>query len=205
MTIYCHKGDLPSDFTHNGSIAVDTETLGLKPARDRLCLVQISSGDGNAHLVQLTREDYDKAPNLKTVIGDKSVLKLFHYARFDVAVLQHYLGIECGAVYCTKIASKLSRTYTDKHGLKHVCLELLGVQLDKHQQSSNWGAEELSDAQQKYAANDVLYLHGMKEKLDAMLAAEGRTELAQACFDFLHVRAELDLKGWEDHDIFSHM
>lgn len=204
MTIYCHKGDLPDDFKHNGSIAVDSETLGLKVARDRLCVVQVSSGDGNAHLVQLKPEDYENAPNLKAVLGDTNVLKIFHYARFDIAAIQHYLGVGCTPVYCTKIASKLARTYTDRHGLKSVCEELTGVQLDKGQQSSDWAAEELSDAQKKYAANDVLYLHEMMARLNEMLKREGRMELAQACFSFLPVRAMLDLQGWEHMDIFSH-
>lgn len=204
MTIYCHKGDLPAEFSHKGAIAIDTETLGLKPHRDRLCVVQISAGDSNAHLVQLKPEDYDKAPRLKALLDDDSVLKIFHYARFDVAVIKHYLGVDCRAVYCTKIASKLARTYTDRHGLKSVCEELTGVQLDKGQQSSDWAAEELSNAQKKYAANDVLYLHEMKARLDDMLAREGRTELAKSCFDFLPTRAALDLQGWENADIFHH-
>lgn len=204
MTIYLHKGDLPADFKHNGAVAVDTETLGLKIGRDRLCLVQLSSGDGDAHLVQIGQDGAGAAVNLKNLLTDPKVLKIFHFARFDVAVMKHDLGVDCAPVYCTKIASKLTRTYTDRHGLKDLCRELTGVDLDKGQQSSNWAAADLSEAQKAYAASDVLYLHAMKDKLDKMLADTGRAALAQACFDFLPVRAALDLAGWEEQDIFAH-
>lgn len=203
MSMTLHKGDLPADLDLGKIVAVDTETLGLDPNRDKLCLVQLSSGDGTAHIVQLDRRTYD-APNLKALLSDKSVLLLFHYARFDIAVIKKYLGIECGPVYCTRTASRLVRTYTDRHGLKHCCRELLGVDLNKQQQSSDWGAEDLSAAQLEYAASDVYYLHGLKEKLDAMLEREGRMELAQSCFDFLPARADLDLAGWNNEDIFAH-
>lgn len=203
MSIAVHKGDLPNNIDFGASVAVDTETLGLNPKRDRLCLVQLSSGDGTAHIVQLAKGEYN-APNLKKIMTDKGVLKLFHFARFDVAVMKEYLNIDCTPVYCTKIASRLCRTYTDRHGLKEICRELLGVNLDKHQQSSNWAAPELSKEQLSYAASDVLYLHKLKEKLDAMLADVGRTELAQECFEFLPTRTALDLNGWGDFDIFQH-
>lgn len=203
MSMTLHKGDLPADLDLGKIVAVDTETLGLDPNRDKLCLVQLSSGDGTAHIVQLDRETYD-APNLKALLADKSVLLLFHFARFDIAVIKKYLGVECGAVYCTRTASRLVRTYTDRHGLKHCCRELLGIDLNKQQQSSDWGAEDLSDAQLEYAASDVYYLHGLKEKLDIMLEREGRTALAQSCFDFLPTRADLDLAGWDSEDIFAH-
>jgi len=203
MSMTLHKGDLPADLDLGKIVAVDTETLGLDPNRDKLCLVQLSSGDGTAHIVQLDRETYD-APNLKALLADKSVLLLFHFARFDIAVIKKYLGVECGAVYCTRTASRLVRTYTDRHGLKHCCRELLGIDLNKQQQSSDWGAEDLSDAQLEYAASDVYYLHGLKEKLDIMLEREGRTALAQSCFDFLPTRADLDLHGWDSEDIFAH-
>jgi ribonuclease D len=185
------------------SIAIDTETLGLKPSRDRLCLVQVSAGDGTAHLVQFDGKDWS-APNLKAVLSDPSILKLFHFGRFDIAVLAHYLSVVPEPVYCTKIASKLVRTYTDRHGLKDLCSELLSVELSKQQQSSDWGAEKLTDQQKHYAATDVLYLHALKTKLDAMLKREGRMAVAEACFRFLSVRAGLDLAGFEDIDIFSH-
>jgi ribonuclease D len=201
--ITLHKGDIPNDLGFDDSVAVDTETLGLNPLRDRLCVVQLSSGDGNAHLVQLDGKDYS-APNLKALMADSAVTKIFHYARFDVAVMRHYLGVECAPVYCTKIASKLTRTYTDKHGLKDLCGELLGVEISKQQQQSDWGADELSPEQLHYAASDVFYLHRLRDVLDRRLAREDRTELAQACFDFLKHRAELDLLGWEDVDIFAH-
>ena len=203
MSIAVHKGDLPDNVSFGSSVAVDTETLGLNPKRDRLCLVQLSSGDGTAHIVQLNKDLYD-APNLKKLIEDEGILKIFHFARFDVAVIKEYLNIDCTPVYCTKIASRLCRTYTDRHGLKDICKELLNVQLDKHQQSSNWGDEELSKEQLSYAANDVLYLHKLKEKLDTMLTDVGRTELANDCFNFLQTRAQLDLEGWNDFDIFQH-
>lgn len=203
MTIHLHKGDLPDNVDLGNLVAVDTETLGLNPHRDPLCLVQLSSGDGDAHIVQLDRETYD-APNLKALLGSKKVVKIFHFARFDVAITKAYLGIECAPVYCTRTASKLVRTYTDRHGLKHCCKELLGVDLSKQQQSSYWGAAELSEDQLEYAANDVYHLHALKAKLDEMLEREGRTELAQRCFDFLPLRADLDLQGWPNVDIFEH-
>lgn len=200
--ITLHKGDLPANLDLGRMIAVDTEAMGLNPVRDALCVVQISSGDGTAHVVQLTR-DYD-CPNLKALMADPGVLKIFHFARFDVAMMQKWLGITCAPIWCTKIASKLARTYTDRHGLKDVTREIVGVSMDKSQQSSDWGAESLSDQQLHYAASDVLHLHKIREGLLAMLEREGRVELAQACFDFLPVRAELDLKGWEATDIFAH-
>lgn len=203
MTIFVHKGDLPKDVTFKVSVAVDSETMGLDPNRDRLCVVQLSSGDGDAHLVVMDKDTYN-APNLKAVMTDPDVLKIFHFARFDVAVMKKYLGVDTAPIYCTKIASKLVRTYTDRHGLKDLCRELVGVSLDKQQQSSDWGADELSEDQQTYAASDVLYLHAMKERLDVMLEREGRTQLAQTCFDFLATRADLDLLGWSGVDIFSH-
>ena len=203
MTNYLHKGDLPSGLDLGPVVAIDSETMGLIPQRAPLCVVQLSSGDGNAHLVQLDRKTYD-AQRLKALLADTKVLKLFHFARFDVAAFQHWLKVETAPVYCTKIASKLCRTYTDRHGLKDVSRELLGIDLSKQQQSSDWGAETLSEAQIDYAASDVLYLHALREKLDAMLAREGRTALAQACFDFLPVRAALDLAGWPEIDIFAH-
>ncbi|MBV9330163.1 MAG: ribonuclease D [Alphaproteobacteria bacterium] len=203
MKIKLHKGDLPDGLDLGPLIAIDTETLGLNPARDRLCLAQLSSGDGSAHMVQFAPEQY-AAPNLKRLLSDPNRTKLFHFARFDVAVFRQYLGVVTQPVYCTKIASRLVRTYTDKHGLKDVVKELLGVDLSKEQQSSDWAAEQLSEKQLAYAANDVAYLHRLKQQLDAMLAREGRTELAKACFDFLPTRAELDLAGWDDVDIFAH-
>lgn len=207
MTITLSKGDLPEDFdwsaSRDGCVAVDSETLGLNPVRDRLCVVQLSLGDGNAHLVQLAQGDY-AAPRLKALLGDESVTKIFHYARFDVAVLKAYLGVDTAQIYCTKIASKLTRTYTDRHGLKDVVKEAAGVDLSKQQQSSDWGADELSDAQKHYAASDVLHLHDVKAWLDARLLREGRVDLARACFDFLPTRAALDLGGWPETDIFAH-
>ena len=203
MTINLHQGDLPDDISFSGAVAIDTETMGLNPKRDRLCLVQLSSGDGSAHIVQFKPDAYD-APNLKKLLADKEITKIFHFARFDVAVIKEYLGIECTPVYCTKIASRLSRTYTDKHGLKDVCREILGVNLDKQQQTSNWGAAELSREQLAYAASDVLYLHALKENLDSFLEQVGRKDLAQQCFDFISTRADLDLQGWNDFDIFTH-
>jgi ribonuclease D len=200
--IHVHEGDLPASVSFGSSVAVDSETLGLKPHRDRLCVVQLSAGDGSAHLVQLSQTGYD-APNLKALMADPGVLKIFHYARFDVAVIKHYLGVDTQPIYCTKIASKLSRTYTDRHGLKDITAELLGIELSKQQQSSDWAAARLSQQQQAYAASDVLHLHKLKERLDAMLEREGRTHLAQAAFDFLPTRASLDLAGFED-DIFAH-
>ncbi|HYD68645.1 ribonuclease D [Azospirillum sp.] len=208
MPIDLHDGDLPDGLdlkaaARGGAVAIDTETMGLNPARDRLCLVQLSAGDGTVHLVQFRRGAYD-APNLKRLLTDPEVVKLFHFARFDVAVMQAYLGVVVQPIYCTKVASKLVRTFTDKHGLKDLCKDLLGVELSKQQQSSDWGAEELTPEQMKYAASDVLHLHDLKAKLDAMLAREQRTHLAQACFDFLPARGALDLGGWDEPDILAH-
>jgi len=194
---------LPVGISFGTAVAVDSETLGLRTLRDRLCVVQLSGGDGTAHLVQFDGKDWS-APRLKAVLSDTSILKIFHYARFDMAVLAHYLKVAPEPVYCTKIASKLVRTYTDRHGLKDLCSELLGVELSKHQQSSDWAAEKLSDQQKHYAASDVLYLHALKAKLDAMLQREGRTAFAEACFRFLSVRAGLDLAGFDDVDVFAH-
>ena len=201
-TIELYKGDLPQGRFSGRSIAIDTETLGLNPYRDRLCLVQLSEGDGSAVLVQL--DGNYAAPELKRLLADESVLKLFHFGRFDMAVLKHYLGVMPRPVYCTKVASKLARTFTDRHGLKDLCRELLGIELSKQQQSSDWGAPELTQEQLSYAASDVLHLHALREKLDAMLRREGREGLAQACFEFLPARAELDLRGWSDIDPFAH-
>lgn len=203
MTITLHKGDIPKDLTFGTSVAVDTETMGLNPMRDRLCLVQLSSGDGNAHLVQFAPDEYD-CPNLKKLFENEDVLKLFHFGRFDIAIVNAYLDVAVTPVYCTKIASRLVRTFTDRHGLKELCRELLGVEISKQQQSSDWGAENLSEEQLAYAASDVLHLHALKAKLDEMLEREDRAYLAQACFDFLPARAALDLEGWPDVDIFAH-
>lgn len=203
MTIRLHKHDLPDNYETGDSVAIDTETMGLNPHRDRLCLVQISTGDGNADLVQIS-QDQDTAPNLTRVLNDRNVLKLFHFARFDVAVLLHRFGALTSPIYCTKIASRLVRTYTDRHGLKELCRELISVDISKHQQSSDWGADDLSDAQRTYAASDVLYLHALKEQLDERLEREGRAEIAQNCFNFLPTRARLDLIGWPETDIFAH-
>jgi ribonuclease D len=198
-----HRGDLPAGLSFGSSVAIDTETLGLKPHRDRLCLVQLSAGDGTAHIVQLDGADWS-APRLKALLTDPGVTKIFHYARFDVAVLERYLGVVTAPIYCTKIASKLARTYTDRHGLKDLCSELLGIELSKQQQSSDWAATQLSPQQLAYAASDVLHLHKLRSTLDAMLARQGRTAFAQACFDFLPTRAALDLAGFDDIDVFSH-
>tara|TARA_R110000824_G_scaffold118960_14_gene272231 strand:- start:367895 stop:368506 length:612 start_codon:yes stop_codon:yes gene_type:complete len=203
MAITLHKGDLPDGLTFGSSVAVDTETLGLNPHRDPLCLVQLSAGDGDAHLVQLDRGTYN-APNLRALMGNQQVEKIFHFARFDVAMMQKYLGVVTTPVYCTKIASKLVRTYTDRHGLKDLSRETVGVDMSKAQQSSDWGAETLTEAQLAYAASDVLHLHAIRKVLDEMLAREGRTEFAKACFAFLPVRAALDLAGWDEDDIFAH-
>ncbi len=203
MTTYLHDGDLPDGLTFPGSVAVDSETMGLRLGRDPLCVVQLSAGDGHAHVVRLNRPDYD-APNLKRLMEDPAVLKLFHFGRFDIAMFYLHLGVVTAPVYCTKIASKIARTYTDRHGLKDVSRELLGVDLSKAQQSSDWGADELSAEQLAYAASDVLGLHALKTRLDAMLVREGRMMLAQACFDFLPWRARLDVAGWDDVDIFAH-
>ncbi len=201
--IVLHKGDLPAGIDFGASVAIDTETLGLRPRRDRLCLVQLSAGDNTAHLVQLDGTDYS-APRLKALLSDPAVLKIFHFARFDVAVLQAYLGVRTWPIYCTKIASKLARTYTDRHGLKDLASELAGVELSKQQQSSDWGAPELTQQQLQYAASDVLYLHTIKARLDTMLERQNRKHLAQSCFEFLPTRADLDLGGFEDMDIFEH-
>ena len=203
MTTYLHDGDLPADVRFPGSVAVDSETMGLRLGRDPLCVVQLSAGDGDAHVVRLNRPGYD-APNLKRLLEDPKVLKLFHFGRFDIAMFYLHLGVTTAPVYCTKIASKIARTYTDRHGLKDVSRELLGVDLSKAQQSSDWGADKLSPEQVAYAASDVLGLHALRTRLDAMLVREGRMELAQACFDFLPWRARLDVAGWEDVDIFAH-
>ncbi|MDW3205138.1 MAG: ribonuclease D [Alphaproteobacteria bacterium] len=203
MSIHLHKGDLPADVDFGAAVAIDTETQGLNPLRDRLCVAQLSAGDGTSHLVQFAPGEYD-APNLKRLLADESVLKILHFARFDVAICRQWLGVTMGPIYCTKIASKLVRTYTDRHSLSTLAKELLGIDMSKQQQSSDWAASELSPAQQEYAASDVLYLHQIKDRLDTMLAREGRTDIAQACFDFLPTRAELDLKGWADTDIFAH-
>jgi ribonuclease D len=197
-----HRGDLPANVSFTGSVAIDTETLGLKPHRDRLCLVQLSAGDGVAHLVQMAPPF--EAPRLKALLTDASVTKIFHFARFDIAVLRQYLHVDTAPIYCTKIASKLARTYTDRHGLKDLVGELLQIDLSKQQQSSDWGAAKLSDQQLAYAASDVLHLHALKERLDVMLAREGRTSLAEAAFRFLPTRAALDLIGFEDQDLFAH-
>ncbi len=203
MTNTLHLGDLPKDLDLGPIVAIDCETMGLNPVRDRLCIVQLSAGDGNAHLVQIALGQTE-APNLKRLLDDPNVVKLFHYARFDVAALKNTFEVVTAPIYCTKIASKLVRTYTDRHGLKSLLSELLGVDVSKQQQSSDWGASTLTNAQIAYAASDVLYLHRLKERLDAMLRREGRADIAKACFDFLPIRAELDLGGWPDIDIFSH-
>jgi ribonuclease D len=204
MTIHLHKNDLPDGLDLGACVAIDTETMGLDPRRDRLCLVQLSAGDGNAHLVQVA-PDQRAAPNLVRMLADPAVLKLFHLGRFDIAALKKAFGVTTAPVYCTKIASKMVRTFTDRHGLKYLLQDLVGVDVSKQQQTSDWGAPALSEAQLDYAASDVLYLHRLKAELDARLAREGRTALAQACFDFLPVRAELDLLGWDDTaDIFTH-
>ena len=202
MTVELHKNDLPAGRQWGNAVAIDTETLGLNPYRDRLCLVQLSKGDGNAELVQFDRS-YD-APELTRLLTDESVLKIFHFGRFDMAVLKHSLGVMPRPVYCTKIASRLARTFTDRHGLKDLCRELLGIEISKQQQSSDWGADQLTPDQLNYAASDVLHLHALREKLDAMLTREGREGLAHACIAFLPTRVELDLRGWADIDPFAH-
>ena len=205
MTLTVHSNDLPPDLTFGSAVAIDTETLGLNPHRDRLCVVQLSAGDGNAHLVQFTKGNTYDAPNLRALLANPDVLKIFHFGRFDIAVLKHYLGVSAQPVYCTKIAAKLVRTFTDRHGLKDLCRELLGVEISKQQQTSDWGQAALTQEQLSYAASDVLHLHALKAKLDALLEREGRAGLAQACFTFLPYRAELDLKGWyDDSDVFNH-
>ena len=201
---HLHEGDLPAGALAGASeVAIDSETMGLRLGRDPLCVVQLSDGQGEAHVVQLDRATYD-APNLKALLTDPAVLKLFHFGRFDIAMFWLHLGVVTAPVYCTKIASKLARTYTDRHGLKDVTKELLGIDLSKAQQSSDWGQRKLSDDQVAYAASDVLHLHGLRERLDEMLVREGRDGLARACFDFLPHRAQLDVAGWEDVDIFAH-
>ena len=203
MVNHLHMSDLPEGLDLGPSVAIDCETLGLNPHRDRLCVVQLSGGDGNAHIVQV-RKGQKAAPNLQKLLADPDVLKMFHFGRFDIAAMLHAFGTVTTPVYCTKIASRLVRTYTDRHGLKNLLQELLDIDISKQQQMSDWGAEKLSDAQLDYAASDVLYLHRLKEKLDAMLVREGRAEMAQACFDFLPMRAQLDLEGWPEIDIFAH-
>ena len=203
MAINFYKGDLPSDIDLGKVVAIDSETMGLRPQRDRLCLVQLSSGDGNAHLIQFEQEEYE-APNLVQLLGDPTVTKIFHYARFDVAIIKKYLQTQTKSIYCTKIASKLVRTYTDRHGLKDLCRELLNIDLSKQQQSSDWGADDLTEEQKLYAASDVLYLHKIKDILDSRLIREGRYKMADDCFRFLQTRTELDLIGFESEDIFSH-
>lgn len=203
MTVRLHRGDLPDLSRYTTSVAIDTETMGLNPHRDRLCVVQLSNGDGSADVVQIP-QGHTEAPHLKALLANPAITKIFHYARFDIAVLYQALGVMPQPLYCTKIASRLTRTYTDRHGLKDLVRELLNVDLSKQQQSSDWGSEQLSEPQLAYAASDVLHLHALRERLDAMLAREGRTELAQACFQFLPTRAKLDLQGWELEDIFAH-
>jgi len=202
MTITLHKGDLPDGLAFGEIVAIDTETMGLNPHRDRLCLAQLSSGDGTAHLVQF--DDAFQAPNLRALLADPSVTKLFHFGRFDIAMFDKYLGVQAVPVYCTKIASKLTRTYTDRHGLRDLCRELLGVEISKQQQSSDWGAAALTEEQLAYAASDVLYLHRLKTIFDELLQREGRRGIADACFRFLPARARLDLLGWDEPDIFAH-
>jgi len=203
MSHHLHRGDLPEGIGFGAAVAVDTEAMGLNPHRDRLCLVQLSAGDGNAHLVQLASGAYE-APRLKALMADPTVTKIFHFARFDLAMIYHYLGVMAGPIYCTKIASRLARTFTDKHGLRDLCKDVLNVDLSKQQQSSDWGAATLTDQQLQYAATDVLHLHALRARLDAMLEREGRAELARAAFDFLPARVLLDLEGWAEQDIFAH-
>jgi ribonuclease D len=203
MSNRLHRGDLPEGIEFGASVAVDTEAMGLHPHRDRLCLVQLSAGDGDAHLVQFAPGEYE-APRLKRLLADPTVTKLFHFARFDLAILYAYLGTMARPVYCTKVASRIARTFTDKHGLRDLCKDLLGVDLSKQQQSSDWGAASLSEEQLRYAASDVLHLHALRARLDAMLEREGRAALAKACFDFLPARALLDVEGWAEQDIFAH-
>ena len=203
MTVHAHEGDLPAGLDLGPVVAIDTETMGLNPHRDRLCVVQLSAGDGDAHVVRIP-QGAAGAPRIAALLGDPDTLKLFHFGRFDIAALAHRLGVVARPVWCTKIASKLARTYTDRHGLKHLCQELLGVDLSKQQQSSDWGAPRLSQAQLAYAASDVLHLHALKAELETRLAREGRLALALRCFDFLPDRAMLDLAGWGDEDVFAH-
>ncbi|MDA8231834.1 MAG: ribonuclease D [Magnetospirillum sp.] len=203
MSVFYHRYDLPDGVAFGQVVAVDTETMGLSLQRDRLCVVQLSAGDGDAHLVHFPEPRYD-APNLKRLFADPGVVKLFHFARFDVAMVQRHLGVRCAPVWCTKIASKLTRTNTDRHGLKDLCRDLIGVEISKQQQTSDWGAADLSADQQAYAASDVLHLHQLKARLEGLLDREGRRDLAEACFRFLPVRAALDLAGWENEDVFAH-
>jgi ribonuclease D len=203
MTIRLHRGDLPDLTRYTDSVAIDTETMGLHPHRDRLCVVQLSNGDGSADVVQVMKDRTD-APNLKALLANPKIAKIFHFARFDLAALYNAFGVMPQPVYCTKIASRLTRTYTDRHGLKDLVREVLNIDLSKQQQSSDWGSQTLSEAQLAYAASDVLHLHALRERLDAMLAREGRLGLAQACFEFLPTRAKLDLQGWDAEDIFAH-
>ena len=203
MAIELHEGDLPDGARFGSAVAVDTETMGLNPHRDRLCLVQLSGGNGDSTIVRLRKGQYE-APRLKALMTDPAVTKIFHFARFDVAAIKHFLGVTAGPIYCTKIASRLARTFTDRHGLKDLCKDLLGIELSKEQQTSDWGAADLTPAQLKYAASDVLHLHALRNKLDELLVREGRRELAEACFRFLPTRAELDLAGWPEEDIFAH-
>jgi ribonuclease D len=202
--IHYHLYDLPDSITLKGDLAIDTEAMGLKHDRDRLCVVQISDEEGEAHVIHFPKAVYDKSPNLCTLLADKSRVKIFHYARFDVAIIQKYLGISMNNIYCTKIASRLVRTYTDQHSLKELCSELLGVKISKQQQSSYWGSDNLSKEQIEYAASDVAHLHLLRIKLDQMLTREGRAEIAKKCFEFIPARAELDIIGWQDFDIFAH-
>ena len=204
MKIVLHQGDIPKSVKIGKSVAIDTETMGLNPLRDRLCLVQLSTGNGTCHLIQMKKQSKNKSPNLKKILINKKIIKIFHYARFDVAVLNHNLKISLEPIYCTKIASKLSRTFTEKHGLKDLCKELLDIEISKNQQTSDWGNIKLSSAQLKYAAIDVLYLHKIKNILDKMLKRENRLELANACFKFINNRTKLDMLGWNEIDIFSH-
>ncbi|WP_435199596.1 ribonuclease D [Qipengyuania sp. 902] len=204
MAVHFHEEDLPAGVLADGPVAVDTETMGLITKRDRLCLVQISDGQGDEHLVRFGPESNYDAPNLKAVLGDQNRLKLYHFARFDLAAIEHYLSVMAAPCYCTKIASKLVRTYTDRHGLKNLVDELLGESMSKVQQSSDWGGPDINEAQREYAASDVRFLHRMREELNRRLEREGRMDMAQACFDFLPTRARLDIAGWADHDIFSH-
>jgi ribonuclease D len=202
MSITLHKGDLPDGLGLGNIVAIDSETMGLDPHRDRLCLVQLSSGDGNAHLVQFAHEYH--APNLVRLLADPAVTKLFHYGRFDIAMFEKHLGVLTAPVYCTKIASKLTRTFTDRHGLRDLCRELLGVEISKQQQTSDWGASQLTDEQLAYAASDVLHLHRLKQIFDGLIEREGRRDIADACFRFLPMRARLDLLGWQQEEIFAH-
>lgn len=203
MTVRLHRGDLPDLSRYATAVAIDTETMGLNPHRDRLCVVQLSPGDGSADVVQIPKGHTD-APNLKALLANPAITKIFHFARFDVAVLYQTFGVMTGPLYCTKIASRLTRTYTDRHGLKDLVREVLNIDLSKQQQSSDWGSDSLSEPQLAYAASDVLHLHALRERLDAMLVREGRTQLAKSCFDFLPTRALLDLQGWAEEDIFAH-